>query len=281
MFKKVGLVGAGEMGQALLGRLRLAGIDVNVFDISETRLAEARDMGAAPVGSAAAAAEGVDVIHVFVRSDDEALAAATGESGVLAGARPGAIVILHSTILPETTQRVAEAAAKGGVRVIDAPVTAVPPRVQKGEAVFLVGGAEEDVARVRDHLLSVGNKIYHFGPLGAGNVAKLARNLTNVIERIATAEIAWIAEAGGLDTRAFLDMMKTEHTHPALQRWDSIFSIANGHVVPRPASNVYDKDVALAAKFAASRKLDTKITQGAAKTAAEWVSAWEKDQSVQ
>lgn len=278
MFDKVGLVGVGAMGQALLHRLNLAGAGVKVYDISPNRMEEARAMGAELATSPADAARGVSAVHVFVRTDDEEMEAVAGPNGILSGAEPGMIIMLHSTVLPETTRKVAESAAKKGVKVVDAPVTSVPRRVHAGEGVFLVGGDDHTVALVKPHLEPLGQRFYHFGALGTGNVAKLARNLTSAIERIAAAEIVWMAEAGGLDPKAFFEMMRVEHTHPVMQRWDSTFTIENGHALPRPATNLLNKDIGLATEFAAANGLDARVMRGAAATAAEWVAAWERDE---
>lgn len=277
MFKSVGLVGVGAMGQALLHRLILAGARVKAFDISADALTAARKLGAETVGSAAEAARGVEAVHLFVRTDDEEMAATAGPGGVLEGAAPGTVLILHSTVLPETTRKVAAAAAKAKVDVVDAPVTAVPRYVQAGEAVFLLGGEPGVVDRVRPHLEALGQRTYHFGPLGTGNVAKIAKNLATAIERVAAAEIVWMAEAGGLDPKNFFEFMRAEHNHPVMQRWDSAFTIENGHALPRPASNLLNKDVGLAAKYARATKVTARVTQGAADTAAEWVAGWEKE----
>jgi 3-hydroxyisobutyrate dehydrogenase/2-hydroxy-3-oxopropionate reductase len=143
MTDTIGLVGVGAMGSALLKRLVLAGRAVQAYDILEDRTAEAAKAGAVAAATPAAAAEGAACTHVFVRTDDEVSDAVLGADGVLQGAVEGALVLLHSTIMPDTTKRVAAAAEARGVTVIDAPVTAVPRFVAAGEAVFLLGGDDE------------------------------------------------------------------------------------------------------------------------------------------
>ena len=93
------------------------------FDIAESAMERAREMGAETCASAAEAAEGMSVIHVIVRNDDQVIDATTGPGGVLEGAAEGARLILHSTILPSTVKEVGEAAAQRGVGVVDAPIT--------------------------------------------------------------------------------------------------------------------------------------------------------------
>lgn len=275
MFESVGLVGVGAMGQALLHRLNLAGVKVKAYDISDAGMVAARQLGAETVGSAAAASRGVEAVHLFVRTDAEEIDATLGSGGILEGADSGTILLLHSTVMPDTTYRVAEAAAKRGIAVIDAPVTSVPRHVQAGEGVFLVGGDPETVAWVRPHLERLGKHICCFGPLGSGNIAKIAKNQINAVERIAFAEVTAIVEAGGLNVQDFLDMAVATDNGSTTARWQRAFAITDNHAEPRPASNVLNKDIGLAADLAVCFGVQAPITQSAAATAKVWVAGWE------
>lgn len=274
MAHPVGLVGVGKMGSALLARLDLAGNRVKAYDIAETAMDAAREAGAETVASAADAARGVPFVHVFVHSDEEVIDATMGPKGVLKGAAAGTLVFLHSTIMPETTHRVAEAAAKQDVDVLDATVTSVPRRVRTGEATFLVGGPEDVVAVARPHLESLGKAVYHFGPRGTGNIAKLAKNLTNAVERVMLSETLQIVEAGGLDVEQFLEMARSVDGGSLIGHWEKNFIVEDGHAIHRPAAGLFNKDVPHVAKLAESLHLDTPVTRGTAETAARWIKAW-------
>ena len=269
-----GLIGVGAMGGALLPRLRLAGCKVRAYDIMAERRAAAAEAGAEAVESPAEAARDADFIHVIVASDEEVEASCLGRGGVLDGAQRGSLIFLHSTILPATTRRVAEAAAGRGIAVLDAAVTAVPARVLAGEAVFLVGGDAAIVEKARPHLLAIGRDMQHFGPLGAGNVAKLAKNMLNAAERVTMAEALRMTEAGGIDARQFLAMLRSSDNGSMATRWEKCFTVAGTHAEPRPATNLFNKDVQLADRFAAMSGLDLPVTRGAAATAVAWVKKW-------
>lgn len=274
MVDKVALIGTGDMGQGLLDRMIKAGLKVTAFDISEENRNKAKDMGAEIADSAAEAVRGMHIIHLLVRTDDQVLDAATGEGGVLEGADAGSILILHSTIMPETTRKVAEAAASKGVTVIDSPITAVPHRVHAGEATFLVGGPDDVVAEIRPHLEALGKQVCHFGPLTSGNVAKICKNLTNGIERVMLSECARIANAGGLDAKQFLDMARSISTGATVMTWDRVFEVKDGKIQPphpEPGDILLSKDVQHAAALAESFGLDLPLTKGAAATARAWL----------
>lgn len=274
MVDKVALIGTGDMGQGLLDRLLKAGVKVTAFDVSEKNLKAAKDMGADIAGSAADAVRGMHIIHLLVRTDDQVLSAALGKGGALEGAEEGSILILHSTIMPDTTRKVAEAAAAKGVTVIDSPITAVPHRVHAGDATFLVGGPDDVVAEIRPHLEALGKQVCHFGPLTSGNIAKICKNLTNGIERVMLAECARIANAGGLDAKQFLDMARSISTGATVMTWDRIFEVKDGKLViphPKPDDILLSKDVQHAAALAESFGLDLPLTKGAAATARAWI----------
>src|SRR5690348_10567452 len=112
MSDQVGLVGVGALGRALLIRLRAAGKQVRAFDVSVPAQQVAKEQGAIVVESPAATAKGASHVHVLVASDEQTIEATLEKDGVLATASPGTLVFLHATILPTTTQHIAEIAAK-------------------------------------------------------------------------------------------------------------------------------------------------------------------------
>ncbi|MDX1485115.1 MAG: NAD(P)-dependent oxidoreductase [Alphaproteobacteria bacterium] len=270
----VALIGVGKMGRALLHLLNAAGHNVRAYDIAEEPMETARSLGAVTTNCSREAAEGSAFVHVFVHNDHEVFDATLGDDGVLMGAAAGTIVLLHSTILPGTTKRVAEAAAGRDIDVIDASVTAVPRRFQAGEAIFLLGGPEGTVARARAHLEPLGREVCHFGPLGSGNTAKIAKNLTNAVERVMLAESVRIAEAAGLDVAQFLNMARDAHTGAMIEDWERFIRIEDGHAGPARARGLFSKDIQHAARLGRDLGLDLPVTQSTADTALRLLAAW-------
>ncbi|MGB7946343.1 MAG: NAD(P)-binding domain-containing protein, partial [Candidatus Binatia bacterium] len=138
--EKIGFVGTGAMGSALLSRLKLANVPAIAFDVAPAAMEAARKEGAEIATSAKAVAQASTIIDVVVRTDQEVLDCTLGKDGILEGAAPGALVLLHSTIRPTTTKKIAQAAAETRAYVIDACMTAVPNVVRQGGLAFLVGG---------------------------------------------------------------------------------------------------------------------------------------------
>jgi 3-hydroxyisobutyrate dehydrogenase-like beta-hydroxyacid dehydrogenase len=257
----VGMVGVGAMGSALLERLRLADVSATVYDVAPAALERARAQGATCVGSAAAVARAATLVDVVVRTDQEVQDAVLGPDGVLAGAAPGTLVLLHSTILPQTTRAVAEAARPRGVEVIDACMVGVPRVVRAGNLSFVVGGPPELFERARPHLLRMGKQALHVGPLGAGNAAKLIKNLVTGAEALVIHEALLIGEAAGIPYRDALAMMRQVSTGSVLDRWDTAFDASGAGPTPLGSANLYDKDIPLAATLGREYGLDLPITE--------------------
>jgi 3-hydroxyisobutyrate dehydrogenase-like beta-hydroxyacid dehydrogenase len=263
--EKIGFVGTGAMGSALLSRLKLANVTALAFDIAPAALTAARKEGAETVSSAKAVAQACTLIDVVVRTDQEVLQCVLGEGGVLEGAAPGSLVLLHSTIRPTTTKKVAEAAADKRVNVIDACMTAVPKVVREGGLTFLVGGQKAFFERAKPHLLKMAKDAVHMGPLGCGNVTKLFKNMVTASEALVVYEALQIAKAGGVSYQAALDVMQKTKSQHILDRWDSRYDFSSGELKFISGTNLYDKDLPLAAEVGRTLGADIPVVEALAR----------------
>jgi 3-hydroxyisobutyrate dehydrogenase-like beta-hydroxyacid dehydrogenase len=240
------------MGSALLSRLKLANVQATAFDIAPAAMDAARKEGAEIAASAKAVAQASTIIDVVVRTDQEVLDCTLGKDGILEGAAPGTLVLLHSTIRPTTTKKIAQAAAETRAYVIDACMTAVPNVVRQGGLTFLVGGQKTLFDRAKPHLLHMAKDAVHMGPLGCGNVTKLFKNMVTASEALIVYEALQIAKAAGIDYRAALDLMQKTKSQNVLDRWDTRFDLSGGDLKFKAGVNLYDKDLPLAAEVGKS-----------------------------
>ena len=246
--EKIGFVGTGAMGSALLSRLKLANVQATAFDIAPPALEAARKEGAQTATSAKAVAQASTIVDVVVRTDQEVLDCTMGKDGILEGATPGTLVLLHSTIRPTTTKKVAQAAAETRVYVIDACMTAVPSAVRQGGLTFLVGGQKALFDRAKPHLMNMAKDAVHMGPLGCGNVTKLFKNMVTASEALIVYEALQIGKAAGIGYKAALDLMQKTKSQHVLERWDMRFDLSDGDLKFNAGTNLYDKDLPLAAE---------------------------------
>ena len=263
--EKIGFVGTGAMGSALLSRLKLAGGSAIAFDIAPAAMEAARKEGAETVSSAKAVAQNSTIIDVVVRTDQDVLQCTLGNDGVLEGAAPGSLVLLHCTIRPATTKKVAELAADKRVNVIDACMTAIPSVVRQGGLTFLVGGQKAFFERAKPHLLNMAKDAVHMGPLGCGNVTKLFKNMLTASEALVVYEALQIAKAGGVSYKAALDLTQKTKSQHILDRWDMRYDLSGGELKFNPGTNLYDKDLPLAAEVGKSLGADIPVVEALAK----------------
>jgi 3-hydroxyisobutyrate dehydrogenase len=271
--ENVGMIGTGAMGLALLERLKLANVEVVCFDSYAPALEPVRGLGMPVVNSSAEVAAQSTLIDIVVRTDQDILDCVLGPKGVLEGSGPETLLLLHSSILPQTMLKVADAARAKGVHAIDACMTGVPDTVRAGSLCFVVGGPDQLVERARPHLLKMSKEVFHMGPLGTGAVGKLIVNMLGGAETLIVHEAIQIGIAGGIPYQKALELMRRVGHNSVLNRWQRTFDPSGNDPLPRSGRNVLNKDVPLVAELARRYHLDVPITQQLSASAQRIVEA--------
>jgi 3-hydroxyisobutyrate dehydrogenase-like beta-hydroxyacid dehydrogenase len=198
----VGIVGVGRMGGAIAQRLLAHGRQVVATDRSTDARNRVEAVGAQIVNTPRGVAERCRQILVVVNTDAQVVDAISAEAGVIAGAEPGTIVAIHSTIRLDTLHSVAAAARAHGVVVIDAGVTGGADPALRGELAVLVGGEESTLEQLRPVFSSYASVIVRLGGLGTGMAAKHAVQTVLMGKVAAAYEGLLLAHAAGVDTIA-------------------------------------------------------------------------------
>jgi 3-hydroxyisobutyrate dehydrogenase-like beta-hydroxyacid dehydrogenase len=115
-----------------------------------------------------------DVLGVCVLADADVEAVLAGPTGALAGMAPGGVVVIHSTVHPDTCRRIQ--AVHPHLSVLDAPVSGGGHMAAARALLVMVGGDADVLARCRPVLEAFADPLVHLGPLGAGQAAKLLNN---------------------------------------------------------------------------------------------------------
>lgn len=202
----VGFIGLGAMGAPMARRLLAHGYPLQVFDQVPEAVSALAAEGAGAAGSIRELAAASDVI-VTMLPDSPQVEQVYGE-GLLAGLRPGALVIDMSTISPSVTRTTAEAVEAAGGRMIDAPVGRTSQHAEEGELLIMVGGAEEAVDEAEPILRCFGTDIVRCGPVGSGETMKLVNNLLTATIVAANAEALVLGVASGLELDTVLKVLR-------------------------------------------------------------------------
>jgi 2-hydroxy-3-oxopropionate reductase len=203
----VTVIGLGIMGGPMAANLVKAGYDVVGYNRSPEKVDRLREQGGRGAASFAEAVRDADVVLTVLPDSPDVEAVVFGDDGILANAPRGSLLIDASTIRPDVSVRIAEAAAAAGVRAIDAPVSGGEAGAIEGSLSIMVGGEAADVAAARPVLAAVGTTVVHVGPAGAGQTVKAANQLivAGTIELVAEALV--FLEAHGVDTEAAVKVL--------------------------------------------------------------------------
>lgn len=199
MTKTIGFLGAGRMASAMITCLLSRGYKIRVWNRSTEKLAPLIEQGAIACETPADAVENCEFVISFMADDTASRQVWLGDDGALDAIAPGTIAIECSTLSHGFVRELADIMEAQNIPYIDAPVTAVPEQVARGETVFLIGAELAVLERARPILEAVASKIIHFGPAGSGTVYKLMNNLIGAVHIAAVAELVAVAQKAGLD----------------------------------------------------------------------------------
>jgi 3-hydroxyisobutyrate dehydrogenase-like beta-hydroxyacid dehydrogenase len=252
------VIGVGAMGSAFVERFHAAGLQTVVYDVAPAAVERAVAAGSRAAASPAEAARLADIVDVMVLNDQQVLDVVLGPAGVLEGIEPGKPLLLHSTIHPRTTLKVAEAALPRGIELADACITGRPPVVRAGNATCILGAPDDLVPRIEPHLLHLAKQVHHMGPLGCGNSSKIVKNMITGSERLVIAEGLRIAEAAGVSYDKILNLLRAAWRESVIEHWEDAFD-AQG--VPVPSAVLFGKDLPLAEELAGDHGVDVPIVR--------------------
>jgi putative dehydrogenase len=251
----VGVIGAGNMGGAMVERLCEAGWAVTVCDIDPVRQRQAVAAGAELAESPGLAARSLgpmDALIVVVVDAAQCRDVLWGPRGAAQALQAGQTVLLCPTIAPEDVENIAAELAQHGVGCIDAPLSGGPVRARDGRMSLMVAAPASVLARhdkllsaLSDHVMRISERV------GDGARTKLVNNLLAGINLVGAAEALAMAERMGLDLSTTLDVIERSSG----QSWigsDRMRRAVAGDFEPRAHVTLLEKDTRLAVAAAAA-----------------------------
>jgi 3-hydroxyisobutyrate dehydrogenase len=204
----IGFIGMGHMGSHMVPRLLHAGYHLTVYDRTAERAQAMGQLGAAFAGTPRDLAASSEVIISCVTNDSALEAVMLAPDGALAGAHAKSVIIDMSTVAPQTSRRLFQAAQAKGVSMIDAAVSGSVPQVKQGSLVIFVGGEQETYELCKPILNVLGKQNIYLGSSGKGTAMKLVVNLLLGLSRQALAEALVLGEKAGLEREQLIDVLK-------------------------------------------------------------------------
>lgn len=216
---QVGMIGAGRMGQPMIGHLAKKGFEISAYDIDPAKRATVEAKGGRWQPDLAAMAKSSEVVLICVGYDRE-LRELLSPGGGLKDCAAGTIIAVLSTVNPTTIVELAAEGANRGIHVVDSPVCRGGKAADEGTLLSFVGGTAEVVSRLTPVLSSYSSDIVHTGPVGTGQVAKAANNMIMWSCLIADHEALALARRFGMDVeklRAALQLSSADNY--VLRNW--------------------------------------------------------------
>ena len=256
---KIAFIGLGNMGSGMCANLVGVGHEVVAFDLNPDAIKQAEAKGAQPAASLGEAVSGAEIVVTMLPAGKHVLEVYFGAQGVAAHAPSTAVFIDCSTISVDEARDAADTAKDAGFLMVDAPVSGGTAAADAGTLTFMVGGPDAAFQAAKPFLEIMGKNVFHAGPAGNGQVAKIANNMLLGISMVGTCEAFNLAEKLGLDAQTFFNIASTASG----QCWSmTSYCPAPGPVPAAPSNRDYQPGFAVAMMLK-----DLKLALGAAETA--------------
>jgi 3-hydroxyisobutyrate dehydrogenase len=247
--KRVGFIGTGIMGRPMARNLLRAGYPLTVHNRTESKVWELLSQGAVWAASPSVVAVNSDVVITCVTDTSDVRAVLLGQNGVIEKARPSLICVDMSTISPSATREMGDILQAKGITLIDAPISGGEIGAIEGKLSIMMGGPKKAVEEIRPIMEVMGRTVTYCGPLGAGQMTKLANQIMVIHTIMSIAEGLAFAEKAGLDLETTLKVTSAgaagSHSLKALGP-----KIIAGDLKPAFMVDLQQKDLRLVLEYA-------------------------------
>lgn len=236
----IGFIGLGLMGGNMVENLQKRGFQVNVMDLSKDAVARVIERGnATEYTSAKELAAASDIVQFCLTTSAVVEKIVYGEDGVLAGIKPGSVLVDFGTSIPASTRKIGADLAAKGAGMIDAPLGRTPAHAKDGLLNIMAAGDIEIFNKVKPVLEQQGENVFHLGELGAGHTTKLINNFMGMTTVTAMSQAFAVADKAGVDRQQLFEIMSTGPSNSPFMQFcknyavdgvsDLGFSIANAN----------------------------------------------------
>lgn len=255
----IAFIGLGNMGAPMVENLLRNGHQLQVYDLNPAAVSHCEALGAKAAASSRDAVINADMIFTMLQTGEQVSGICLHESGIFQQLKLGALYIDCSSIDMESTRLLHTEAQRRHISMLDAPVSGGVAGAAAATLTIMVGGSEDNFHRGQPFLKLLGKYVYHAGPAGSGQAAKICNNLILGISMIAVSEGFVLAEKLGLDARTFFEIS----SHSSGECWAMThYNPVPGVLDNVPANNHYRPGFTVAMMLK-----DLKLSQKAAETA--------------
>lgn len=247
-----GFIGLGNQGAPIARRMVDAGFPLHIWARREVSTEPFADTPAVVEASPAELGAACDLVGLCVVNDDDVRDVVL-DGGLLAAMKPGSILAIHSTLLPETVIAIDRAARERNVHVLDAPVSGGATGAREGTMTVMVGGDAEPLETARPVFDTFATTIAHLGPIGSGQMIKLLNNNLAYANLVMAINALELADGLGMDRQTVIDVIRESSGYS--HGFNILTNATLFHKVTSLGSNLR-KDVHHLLEVASARGLD-------------------------
>jgi 3-hydroxyisobutyrate dehydrogenase len=206
----IGFIGLGLMGGNMVENLQKRGFEVVVMDLNKDAVAKVIARGnAREASSPRELAEASDIVELCLTTSAVVEKIVYGDDGILAGIKPGSVLIDFGTSIPASTMKIGADLAAKGVGMIDAPLGRTPAHAKDGLLNIMAAGDKATFDKYEPMLKEQGENVFYLGELGAGHTTKLINNFMGMTTVTAMSQAFAAAELAGVDRQQLFDIMSS------------------------------------------------------------------------
>ena len=253
---RIGVIGVGIMVSAIARNLIRAGMTVTGFDIDTKRRAELAAMGGTAAGSAAEVAAGAEIVLTSL----PAIAALDETVAAILSAKPRELIVAELSTLPiEVKQRNRDTLAKGGVAMLDCPLSVTGAQAVTGDLVVYASGERAAYERCGPVFAGFSRASHYLGAFGNGSKMKFVANLLVAIHNVASAEAMVLGMKAGLDPDAIVKVIGSGAGTSRVFELRAPLMAKGDYQPPSMKIDVWQKDMAIIGDFAKSLGVATPL----------------------
>ncbi len=260
---RIGFIGLGLMGSAMVGRLQDCGYSLTVLgNVSRPNIDAAVERGAVEAANARELAAASDIVMLCVGTSDEVESRMLGDDGAIAGLNPDAVVIDFGTSLPESTKKLGAMVAEKQAVMLDAPLGRTPSHGREGKLNIMGAGDKDTFDRVKPVLDDLGENVFHLGPLGSGHTIKLINNFFAMTTATAMSEAFAVADAAGIPRQQLYDVVSAGPLHSGMMDFVKAYCVDGDPNQLAFAVRNANKDVGYYARMTGDLGFESLVSEG-------------------
>jgi 3-hydroxyisobutyrate dehydrogenase-like beta-hydroxyacid dehydrogenase len=257
--RKVGFVGLGNMGGAMVEAILKGGYRVRVYDIDPAMASALEPLGAEEASDPRSLAAQADVVLTSLPDARAVRDVYLGEEGLISGTRPGTVLVELSTIDPATIEELERTVSERGAVLLDVPVSGSPAEARRGELVLTAGGEPEALATVEPILKCFGRTVQYVGPAGTAKTVKIVNNMMTMGNVLVAAEAFCVGVKAGIAPDLLFEVLSGSggRSHHFTKRFPNALA---GDFKPGFSVALGEKDLGLALELSRSLGMPSPTT---------------------